>query len=126
MADFPIGDPHCPDCHGTGRYQGLGAEEPCRTCGEKEGDNASLEDVLDFGDLGEELFPGAQDDDAIQELPTVDAAPGLLDPNWDDASEFVGFRHEVLILDDPEEVVILTDDMIAEFEELISKIKLLL
>jgi len=94
MGDFPIGDPHCPDCHGTGRYQGLRAAEPCKTCGEKEGDTASIEDVLEFGDLVENLFPGAQDDKdpppvdvgAIQA--TLDAAPDLSGPKWDDDSEF--------------------------------------
>lgn len=123
MNDFPTGDPHCPDCNGTGRYQGLGAEKPCRTCEKKEGDNASIEDALGFGDLVEEMFPGelkdeegdppqaveyestydgnkqkvtkrvvpqkAEEEDPIQA--TVDAAPDLADPKWNDASKLKTF-----------------------------------
>lgn len=88
MGDFPIGDPHCPDCHGTGSYQGLGAAEPCKTCEKKEGDNASIEDALGFGDLVEEMFPGELKDgekDPIQA--TMDAAPDLSDPKWDDGND---------------------------------------
>jgi len=129
MGDFPIGDPHCPDCHGTGRYQGLGAAEPCRTCEKKEGDNASLEDALEFGDLVEDLFPGAQDEPGgsairTRTLPVENKYPTTkLDPDgselkvdsfkspWDhgagapppDGSELVNFRPEVMILDDPDE-----------------------
>lgn len=57
MGDFPTGDPNCPDCKGTGTYQGLGKREPCGTCSKKAGSNADLSDALEFVDLVEELFP---------------------------------------------------------------------
>ncbi len=87
MNDFPTGDPHCPDCGGQGYYQGIGAKEPCRTCSKKEGDPATIEDALEFGDLVEELFPGAQEDDSDSIQATMDAAPGLSGPEWNDSND---------------------------------------
>lgn len=60
-SDFPTGDPHCPECKGTGIYRGFSKIEPCRTCTGSQ-KNATIDDVLDFMDACETMQPGIFND----------------------------------------------------------------